>query len=114
MSDCIFCKIIAKEMPAEIVWEDDLLIGIKDIKPVAPVHILLIPKKHIKSLNEITEDDKDLVGHIQLVANQLAKKLDIADKGYRTVNNCGDLGGQTVHHIHYHLLGGKFWGWPPG
>ncbi len=114
MTDCLFCKIIAKEIPAEIVWEDELLVGIKDINPVAPVHILLIPKKHISSLNDITEDDKELMGHIQLVANKLALELNIAEPGYRLVNNCGDLGGQTVLHIHYHLLGGRHLGWPPG
>ncbi len=114
MSDCIFCKIIAKELPAEIVWEDELIIGIKDIKPAAPFHILLIPKKHINSLNDITEGDAELLAHIQLVANKLAHKLGIAEQGYRTINNCGDLGGQTVYHIHYHLLGGRFLGWPPG
>ncbi|NLB88335.1 MAG: histidine triad nucleotide-binding protein [Syntrophomonadaceae bacterium] len=114
MSDCLFCKIAAKEIPAEVVLEDEHLIAIKDINPVAPVHILLIPKKHIMSLNDVTDEDKELMGHIQITAAKLAQDLNIAENGYRLVNNCGEQGGQTVLHIHYHLLGGRHLGWPPG
>lgn len=114
MTDCLFCKIASKEIPAEVVWEDGHLIAIKDINPVAPVHILLIPKKHIVSLNDVTEEDAELMGHMQVIAAKLAKDLNIAEHGYRLVNNCGEQGGQTVLHIHYHLLGGRQLGWPPG
>lgn len=114
MADCLFCKIAAKELPAEVVWEDEQLIAIKDIHPVAPTHILLIPKKHIMSLNDVAEEDKELMGHIQVTAAELAKDLNLAENGYRLVNNCGEQGGQTVLHIHYHLLGGRHLGWPPG
>jgi histidine triad (HIT) family protein len=114
MSDCLFCKIVAKEIPVQAVYEDDKLLAIKDINPAAPVHILLIPKQHIASLNDVTGDQIALMGHIQLVAAQLARQLGIADEGYRLVNNCGKLGGQDIPHIHYHLLGGRMLGWPPG
>lgn len=114
MTDCLFCKIASKEIPSEVVWEDSQLIAIKDINPVAPTHILLIPKKHIVSLNEVTDEDKELMGHIQITAAKLAKDFNIAEDGYRLVNNCGEQGGQTVLHIHYHLLGGRHLGWPPG
>ncbi|HZK43835.1 MAG TPA: histidine triad nucleotide-binding protein [Syntrophomonadaceae bacterium] len=114
MDNCLFCKIASKELPAEIVWEDEQLIGFKDINPVAPIHVLLIPKKHITSLNEVLDDDIQLMGHIQIVARKLAQELNIAEEGYRLINNCGELGGQTVSHIHYHLIGGRQLGWPPG
>ncbi|MTI70479.1 MAG: histidine triad nucleotide-binding protein [Firmicutes bacterium] len=114
MSDCIFCKIVDKEIPADIVYEDDLVVAFNDIEPQAPTHILVIPKEHIKSLNEIHEDHKQLIGHIHLVIKKLAKESNIADKGYRIVSNCGKEGGQTVDHIHYHILGGRNLTWPPG
>ncbi|HZJ85428.1 MAG TPA: histidine triad nucleotide-binding protein [Syntrophomonadaceae bacterium] len=114
MKECLFCKIASKELPAEFVWEDEQVIAIKDVNPVAPTHILLIPKKHISSINEATNDDLELIGHMQIIAAQVAKKLEIAESGYRLVNNCGEQGGQTVNHIHYHLLGGRHMGWPPG
>jgi histidine triad (HIT) family protein len=114
MSDCLFCKIGAKEIPAQAVYEDDKLLAVKDINPAAPVHILIIPKEHIPSLNDVTEEQAELVGHVQLVAAKLARQLGIADDGYRLVNNCGKLGGQDILHIHYHLLGGRQLGWPPG
>lgn len=114
MSDCLFCKIASKELPAEIVWEDEEIIAFKDIKPVAPIHILLIPKKHIASMNEVTEEDIKILGKMQIVASKLAKLLNISEAGYRLVSNCGEQGGQTVFHIHYHLLGGRYLEWPPG
>lgn len=112
--DCLFCKIANQEIPAKVVFEDDKLVAIEDIDPVAPVHILLIPKSHRTSLNQVAEEDVDLLGHIQLAAAAVAKKLNIAEEGYRLICNCGPAGGQAVMHIHYHLLGGRNLGWPPG
>ena len=114
LPDCLFCKISKKEIPAKIVFEDETLVAIEDINPAAPVHILIMPKEHIASLAEITGDDEPLLGHIQSVASTLASQLQLADPGYRLVNNCGEQGGQTVLHLHYHLLGGRHFGWPPG
>jgi len=113
VSDCLFCKIINKEIPSELVYEDDKCIVIKDINPAAPVHLLIIPKKHIASLNEVSIEDVERLGHIQLLVSSLAHTSGIAAQGYRLVNNCGKWGGQTVLHLHYHLLGGKQMGWPP-
>jgi len=113
-SDCLFCRIVEKKIPAQIYHEDDKIVVIKDITPTAPVHMLLIPKKHIVSLNDICETDSELLSHIQLIAARLAKNLGISEQGYRLVNNCGEWGGQTVLHLHYHLLGGREMGWPPG
>lgn len=107
MSDCIFCKIINKEIPSEIVFEDEQVVAFKDINPVAPVHLLVIPKKHMESLNDIEDEDEALVGRILIVAKRLAKEFGIADSGYRVVNNCGDDGGQVVKHLHFHVIGGK-------
>lgn len=112
--DCLFCKIANQEIPAKVVFEDDQLVAIEDIDPVAPVHILLIPKSHQNSLNEITKDDIDLLGHIQLTAAAVARQLNVAEEGYRLLCNCGPAGGQAVMHVHYHLLGGRDLGWPPG
>ena len=112
--DCIFCKIAAHEIPSQIVYEDDLVIAIEDINPAAPVHVLVLPKEHLTSLNQVEEKQQLLLGRVQVAAVLIAKKLGLADKGYRLVCNCGDDGGQTVMHIHYHLLGGRALGWPPG
>jgi histidine triad (HIT) family protein len=103
--DCIFCKIIKGEIPSEKYYEDDDIIAIKNIYPIAPVHALIIPKKHIKNLTEIDEKDINLLGKIQFVASMLAKKLDIFD-GFRISNANEEKGGQTVFHMHYHLIGG--------
>lgn len=105
--DCIFCKIINKEIPAEIVYEDEEIIGFKDVAPVAPVHILVIPKKHISSLIELKEEDEKIIGKIYTVINKIAKEQGILESGYRVIINCGDDGCQVVKHIHFHLLGGK-------
>ena len=110
----IFSKIINKEIPAEIIYEDDELLAFNDINPQAPVHILIIPKKEIKTLNDIQIEDKDILGKMILLAKDLAKKHNIDENGYRTVFNCNDDGGQTVFHIHLHLIGGRSLGWPPG
>lgn len=107
MDDCIFCKIINRELPSNIVYEDDEIIAFRDIKPVTPVHILVIPKKHISSLVDLTEDDEAVIGKIYTVINKIAKQEGISDKGFRVIVNCGEDGGQVVKHIHFHLLGGK-------
>lgn len=114
MSDCLFCKIAAKDIPSKVVYEDELVIAIEDINPSAPVHILLIPRNHIASLDDISAADELLLGHIHLVARQIAREQNIAADGYRLVLNCGTLGGQEVMHLHYHLLGGREMLWPPG
>ncbi|NLG32786.1 MAG: histidine triad nucleotide-binding protein [Syntrophomonadaceae bacterium] len=113
-SDCIFCRIASKAINATIVYEDDQIIAIQDVNPVAPVHILLIPKTHIESLNQVDGEQVQILGRINLVAAQLAKELGIAEAGYRLINNCGVFGGQSVLHLHYHLLGGRELAWPPG
>ena len=114
MEKCIFCKIINKDIPATIIYEDDLITVFEDINPKAPVHILLIPKEHFASLNDIPEDKKELIGHILLKAKEIAHEKNIAEKGYRLVLNTGRDSGQDVHHIHFHLLGGRQMSWPPG
>ena len=107
MSNCIFCKIVKKEMPSTIVYEDDEILAFNDINPTAPIHILIIPKKHISDMTEITEENVDLIGKIHLAAVKIAKEKGFADKGFRLVNNCKDDGGQVVFHLHYHLKAGK-------
>ena len=114
MSDCIFCKIIAGEIPAKIVFEDDVCFAFHDIDPQAPTHVLLIPREHIASLDELGDSNSALMGHIVTVAARLAKELGVADSGYRLVANCNADGGQVVFHIHFHLLGGRKLTWPPG
>jgi histidine triad (HIT) family protein len=112
--DCIFCKIITGEIPSKIVFEDELLIAIEDINPTAPVHILIIPRKHISSLNEVNNSHNEILAQIQIKAAQIAREMKIDREGYRLVNNCGEWGGQTVMHLHYHLLGGREMTWPAG
>jgi histidine triad (HIT) family protein len=114
MSACIFCRIAAGEIPSAIVHQDDQCIAFRDIEPRAPVHILIIPRRHIASLTDLTGEDVALVGHLQWTASRLAEAENIAESGYRVVVNCGDDGGQTVPHLHVHLLGGRHLGWPPG
>lgn len=115
MSDCIFCKIAAGEIPAQKIFEDDFVVAFRDLNPQAPVHVLIIPKKHVASVKNLTDDDKNLVAHIFVdVAKKIAAELGIADGGFRLVINTGDDGGQTVHHLHVHLLGGRKMTWPPG
>ena len=105
--DCIFCKIIAGQIPSDVVYTDDKVIAFRDISPMAPVHLLIIPREHIPTLNDINESQTSLVGHMVYVAKQLAKQQGIATKGYRVVLNCGPQGGQVVQHLHMHLLGGR-------
>lgn len=114
MSDCLFCKIIDKDIVADIVYEDEKLLAFKDINPVAPVHILIIPKKHISSLNDIDEKNADIIGDIAIRAKEIAEDLGVKEDGYRIINNIGDDGGQTVKHLHFHLIGGRELGWPMG
>ena len=111
---CIFCKIVAGEIPSKKVYEDDLILAFYDIEPQAPVHIVIIPKEHIESANMITSENSKVIAHIFETIPKLAKELGVAVSGYRVVNNCGADGGQTVPHIHFHLTGGRQFGWPAG
>ena len=113
LTDCLFCRIIKKELPSEIVYEDDTVLAFRDIKPAAPVHILIIPKRHISSLTDMTEEDEGAMGHVMFVASKLARDMGVSE-GSRVVVNCGKDAGQSVFHIHMHLLGGRSLGWPPG
>jgi histidine triad (HIT) family protein len=110
----IFKKIIDKEIPADIVYEDEQCLAFKDIDPKAPVHVLIIPKKEIASLAEVSEGDRDLLGHMLLKASQIARDLGVSESGYRLVLNTNKEGGQEVEHMHIHLLGGRQMEWPPG
>lgn len=114
MEDCIFCKIIKGEIPSKKIYEDDKVYAFYDINPEAPVHFLVIPKEHIESANSLTEKNASIVSHIFLVINKLVSELGISEAGYRIVNNTGDNGGQSVHHMHFHVLGGRSLQWPPG
>jgi len=114
MNECIFCKIINKEIPSEIVYEDELILAFNDIEAKAPTHILVIPKKHIPSLNDLKEEDSKTISHIFSIIPKIAEEKGINKSGYRVVNNCGKDGGQTVDHIHFHILGGRNLTWPPG
>lgn len=112
--DCIFCKIVNKDIPATIVYEDDRCVAFEDLNPQAPVHVLVVPKKHISTSLDIKEEDNLLIGHMQQVANRVATDKQIATRGFRTVVNCNSDGGQSVYHIHMHVLGGRSMSWPPG
>jgi histidine triad (HIT) family protein len=113
LKDNIFQKILDKQIPADIVYEDSLCVAFRDVKPQAPTHVLIIPRKVIATHADLTEQDRDLLGHLHLVAVKLAKQLGL-DDGYRIVVNCLDRGGQTVPHLHMHLMGGRDFHWPPG
>jgi histidine triad (HIT) family protein len=114
MPDCLFCRIVARERPASIVYEDDRMIAIDDINPQAPMHVLVIPRRHIATLNDLTDDDAGLVGGMIQRAAALARERGHADRGYRALFNCNREAGQSVFHIHLHVLGGRRFGWPPG
>jgi histidine triad (HIT) family protein len=107
MSECLFCKIVNKEIPADIVYENDYVMAFKDINPKAPVHILVVPKKHISTYNDITPDDTELLGKITEAVQTIAKDFNIAEKGYRVLVNVNKEGGQVIFHLHVHILGGK-------
>lgn len=114
MESCVFCKIVSGDIPSEKVYEDDDLLAFEDLSPAAPVHVLIIPKKHMSTLRDIGEADKELIGSIFVAANKIAVEKGLAEEGFRIVANCGENGGQTVFHVHYHLLGGRRMEWPPG
>lgn len=107
MSDCIFCKIINGQIPSKAVYEDDKVYAFHDISPEAPIHVLIVPKVHIASHNELTPENVEVMKDIHLAVNVIAKELGIAESGYRLINNCGAYAGQTVFHLHYHLVGGR-------
>ena len=114
MSDCLFCGVIKGDVKGSIVYQDNSVVAFKDINPKAPVHLLIVPRKHIVTLLDLQQEDKSLIGDIFSVANQLAKDRGIARDGFRVVVNCGAGAGQSVFHIHFHLLGGRPMTWPPG
>jgi len=114
MAECLFCRIASGELKAAIVYQDDSVVAFRDINPRAPVHILIIPRKHVSSLNETSEEEEATVGHIVRIAAGLAAEEGVAESGYRLVANCGAAAGQSVEHVHFHLLGGRSLGWPPG
>ncbi|TCP69330.1 histidine triad nucleotide-binding protein [Baia soyae] len=113
-SECIFCKIVAGDIPCQKVYEDEHVIAFHDLYPVAPSHVLVIPKKHVSTLMDFSEADTEQMGSILRGAAQVAKKLGLDEDGFRVVNNMGEYGGQTVYHVHFHVLGGRQLTWPPG
>ena len=114
MSDCLFCHIVARTIPATLVYEDDLVVAFDDINPQAPTHTLVIPRKHVTSIAELEDSDVGLLGRLMLAGNKISKLKGIADSGYRFVINTGEDGGQSVFHLHLHVLGGRHMAWPPG
>ncbi len=114
MTDCIFCKIAAGEIPATLLYDDGEVLAFPDISPAAPMHLLIIPRKHIPTVNDLTEADAALIGRMHLAAQQLAAQQGVAESGYRIVTNCNRDAGQLVFHLHLHLLAGRELGWPPG
>jgi histidine triad (HIT) family protein len=112
--NCVFCKVIIGEIESNKVYEDAEVLAFTDISPKAPIHIIIIPKKHIIGLNTISHEDEKILGRIQVLTSEIAKQFPEMKNGFRIVNNCGLDGGQTVFHIHYHLLGGRSFSWPPG
>ena len=113
-AECLFCKILAGDIPAEIIYESETTIAFRDINPQAPTHVLIIPRKHIATINEIDDSDQAIVGSLYSAARAIAAAEGIAADGYRVVMNCNAAAGQTVFHLHLHLLGGRAMGWPPG
>ncbi|MDR1720879.1 MAG: histidine triad nucleotide-binding protein [Endomicrobium sp.] len=114
LENCLFCKIIRGEVASHKIYEDSKVFAFNDINPQAPIHIMVIPKKHISGLNVVLEEDEKILGYIQVVISKIAKRFPEMKNGFRVINNCGVEGGQTVFHIHYHLLGGRIFNWPPG
>ncbi len=114
MAECLFCKIAAKQIPAKIAFEDMQLLAFHDIHPMAPVHLQIIPKRHIARVSDLNKENAELIAQLVLVANKLAAEMGIAEPGYRLVINCNPAAGQSVYHLHLHLLGGRSLGWPPG
>lgn len=114
MVDCLFCKMVNGEIKPDVVYENEAILAFRDINPQAPVHVLVVPKKHIATLNDLEPEHDVLVGEMYLTAKKVAEKLGIAESGYRTVMNCNEGAGQSVFHLHLHVLGGRQMGWPPG
>lgn len=114
MADCLFCKMVAGEIKPNVVYEDDAVLAFRDINPQAPTHVLVVPKRHISTINDLQGEDAELLGRLYLGAKQVAEQEGIATDGYRTVMNCNAAAGQTVFHLHLHLLGGRNMHWPPG
>lgn len=114
MADCLFCKIVAGQIPGNLVFQNDHVVAFRDITPRAPTHVLIVPRRHIDTLNDLTPEDDALVGEVVRAASTIARTEGLAERGYRTVFNCNAEAGQTVFHIHLHLLGGRRFGWPPG
>ncbi len=114
MTDCLFCRIIKKDIPSKIIYQDDRIFAFEDINPQAPTHILIIPKQHFASLKEAPAESQELLGHILIQAREIARELGLQESGYRLVLNTGRDSGQEVFHIHFHLLGGRSMSWPPG
>ena len=114
MSDCLFCKIISGQVPANKVHDDEVCIGFSDINPQAPMHVLFVPKRHLATLNDCTIEDRELLGHLAVSAAKVAREKGVSEGGYRTVMNCNRDAGQTVFHVHLHLLAGRALSWPPG
>lgn len=114
MSECLFCRLVKGEIPSDIVYENDDIIAFRDQNPQAPTHVLVIPRKHISTVNDLTAEDKNVVGEMLLAAKAVAAQDGIAEDGYRLILNCNEGAGQTVFHIHLHVLGGRVMNWPPG
>ena len=114
MSEDLFLKIVAREIPADIVYENDDVLAFRDLNPQAPIHLLIIPKKKTRTINDMQEQDVELFGKLFLAAKEIATEMNVADDGYRVVMNCNELGGQTVFHVHLHFLAGRQFHWPPG
>jgi len=114
MDDCLFCKIVRKELPAEIVFEDDTVCAFRDIHPQAPEHILIIPKKHIPTINDVEAGDEALMSRLFMAAKDIAQIKGLDQSGFRLVSNCMESAGQSVFHLHFHLMGGRIFEWPPG
>jgi histidine triad (HIT) family protein len=114
MSDCIFCQIAAGQIPSKTVFENERVLAFRDLHPQAPTHVLVIPRRHIATLNDLQPGDESLVGEMMLAAMQIAANENLAENGYRVVMNCNRDGGQSVYHIHLHLMGGRYMRWPPG
>jgi len=112
--DCLFCRIVDGEIPADVIYQSESAIAFRDINPQAPTHVLIIPRRHVSTINDLDVGDQELVGSLVLAAKAIAQQEGLADDGYRVVMNCGEGAGQSVFHIHLHLLGGRLLNWPPG
>ena len=112
--DCLFCKVLNGDIPADIIYESDSAIAFRDINPQAPTHVLVIPRKHVATINDLSEEDQEIIGSLYLAAKDIARDEGISDEGYRAVMNCNEGAGQSVFHIHLHVLGGRALSWPPG